>query len=202
MDTLTTLESPVALELPTSEGALGAANSHVPRLLRVARSILGCEDLAWDAVQDALMCLWHEREAPPDLGGWLVRTTVHRSLHHARCRERRRRHEDLAWRDRAGECEPDPLQGVISTELARLIRREIAALPSPFREPFALRELSGLDYSEIAERLELAPGTVRSRIHRAKALLRGRLATLVHDPDHCGHCLADGGPSGLPASRD
>lgn len=195
MDTFVSVESPVALELSAPDGALGAANSHVPRLVRVARSILGCEDLAWDAVQDALMCLWHEREAPPDLGGWLVRTTVNRSLHHARCRERRRRHEDLAWRDRAGEHEPDPLQGLMSAELARLIQAEIAALPGAFGEPFALRELSGLEYSEIAERLELAPGTVRSRIHRAKALLRGRLATLVHDPRRCGHCLP--GPEAL-----
>lgn len=191
MDTLLSVEPFATLDPTSPSGALDAAESHVPRMLRVARSILGCEDLAWDAVQDTLMCLWHEREAPHDLRGWLVRTTVHRSLHHARCRERRRRHEDLAWRERAGECEPDPLVGVMSAELARLIRAEIAALPSPFREPFALRELSGLDYSEIAERLALAPGTVRSRLHRAKALLRGRLATLVHDPRRCGHCLPE-----------
>ena len=56
----------------------------------------------------------------------------------------------------------------------------------------ALRELEGLDYAEIAARLGLAPGTVRSRIHRAKALLRTSLADLLHDPALCALCQDDG----------
>ena len=48
-------------------------------------------------------------------------------------------------------------------------------LPEEFRAAVVLRDLAGLDYAEIAEVLELAPGTVRSRIARG----RGRLADIV-----------------------
>lgn len=171
-----------------STACVALAERHVPRMLQVARSILGCEHLAWDAVQDALMCLWHERHAPHDLCGWLVRTTVHKSLHHVRTRARRSRHELLAAGERDFDPAVDPAVLVARTDLARTILAAIERLPRSFREPFALRELEGLDYAEIAEQLGLAPGTVRSRIHRAKALLRASLADLVHDPALCALC--------------
>jgi RNA polymerase sigma-70 factor (ECF subfamily) len=174
-----------------STACVALAERHVPRMLQVARSILGCEDLAWDAVQDALMCLWHERHAPHDLCGWLVRTTVHKSLHHVRSRARRTRHELLAVGARELDLGSDPAELAARTDLARAILAAIHALPTTFREPFALRELEGLDYAEIAARLGLAPGTVRSRIHRAKALLRTSLADLLHDPALCALCQDD-----------
>lgn len=160
-------------------------------MLQVARSILGSEDLAWDAVQDALMCLWHERHAPHDLCGWLVRTTVHKSLHHVRTRARRTRHELLAAGAREFDLGADPAELAARTDLARTILAAIERLPRSFREPFALRELDGLDYAEIATQLGLAPGTVRSRIHRAKASLRASLADLLHDPALCALCRDD-----------
>jgi RNA polymerase sigma-70 factor (ECF subfamily) len=171
-----------------TENSVVLAERHVPRLLSVARSILGCEHLAWDAVQDALVCLWHEPCAPADLCGWLVRTTVHRSLHHARSRARRTRHEDLAWRDRLALAAEDVAQVVAAADLEQRILAAIDALPASFREPFRLRELDGLDYAEIAAKLSLPPGTVRSRIHRAKGLLRSSLAELLHDPAVCRLC--------------
>ena len=57
----------------------------------------------------------------------------------------------------------------------------LAQLPEQFTAPVVLRDLAGLDYAEIAEVLDLAPGTVRSRIARG----RGRLADIMagnHSP--------------------
>ena len=51
----------------------------------------------------------------------------------------------------------------------------LATLPEEFRAPVVLRDIAGLDYAEIADVLELAPGTVRSRIARG----RGRLADIM-----------------------
>ncbi len=51
----------------------------------------------------------------------------------------------------------------------------LAQLPEEFKAPVVLRDMAGLDYAEIAEVLDLAPGTVRSRIARG----RGRLADLL-----------------------
>lgn len=63
----------------------------------------------------------------------------------------------------------------------------LTALPEEFRSAVVLRDMAGLDYAEIADVLDLAPGTVRSRIARG----RGRLADLLtvdeagnqNDPD-------------------
>jgi RNA polymerase sigma-70 factor (ECF subfamily) len=52
----------------------------------------------------------------------------------------------------------------------------LAQLSVDFRAPVVLRDLCGLDYAEIAEVLELAPGTVRSRISRGRAALAHVLA--------------------------
>jgi len=54
----------------------------------------------------------------------------------------------------------------------------LAALPEDFRAPVVLRDHAGLDYAEIAEILDLAPGTVRSRIARG----RRRLAVSLRPP--------------------
>ncbi len=45
-----------------------------------------------------------------------------------------------------------------------------------FRAPLVLCDVVGLDYAEIAAALDIPPGTVRSRIHRARALLRRSLS--------------------------
>ena len=67
--------------------------NHLEDMLAVARRLLGCTDLAWDAVQETLMALWLESEPPESLRGWLLRTVKNRSLHHLRSGRRRQYHE-------------------------------------------------------------------------------------------------------------
>lgn len=72
----------------------------------------------------------------------------------------------------------------------RLLRRElqdrvaaaVAELPEIYREPIVLRHAAGLSYQEIADALELPLGTVKTRIFRAREILRGSLADLL-EPD-------------------
>src|ERR1700675_3369432 len=68
-------------------------HARLPRLQRLARRILHGEDLADDAVQEALLSLWKEGRMPQNPEGWLVRAVVLRSLHLNRSRRRRRGHE-------------------------------------------------------------------------------------------------------------
>jgi RNA polymerase sigma-70 factor (ECF subfamily) len=56
------------------------------------------------------------------------------------------------------------------------IDHALRQIPEQFRAPLVLRDLAGLDYAEIAETLELAPGTVRSRIARGRAALAAVLS--------------------------
>lgn len=59
--------------------------------------------------------------------------------------------------------------------IGQAIASAVGELPPPFRAAFLLREYHGLDYAEIAQMLELELGTVKSRLSRARRLLRERL---------------------------
>ena len=78
----------------------------------------------------------------------------------------------LELRDRA----PTPEEHVEGRETQRLVREGLAALPEDYRRVLVLRELHQLSYAEICEVTELELGTVKSRINRARLLLRNYLA--------------------------
>lgn len=157
---------------------------HTPRLLATARAILGSEDLARDAVQEALVSCWQQPRMPADPCAWMLRTVVHRALHHSRTRSRARRHESFAATLRH-ECDEscDPAHERDRGEMGALIARALAALPAASRRAFVLFELEGLDYAAVSTRERVPIGTVRSRLARARIALRQRLGKeLARDP--------------------
>lgn len=103
---------------------------------------------------------------------------------------RRRRHrpeatldEPLATRDgeterQVADGQPGPSQRLEQKELGEIIQREIAALSEEYRAVVILRDLQDLAYEEIAEVLGISLGTVKSRLHRARAALRARFEAL------------------------
>jgi RNA polymerase sigma-70 factor (ECF subfamily) len=148
----------------------------LPDVLAVARRVLGSDDLAWDAVQEALIALWREPELPADLRGWLVRAALNRSLHASRSERRRRRHEACACGERP-ELQPelDPALAAEAAERERRLDLALGTLPCEQREVFLLRERESLDYAAIARRLAVPVGTVRSRLARARRGIAHRL---------------------------
>lgn len=155
---------------------LSEDSDFTPRLrpLRaLAEKILGCNDLAEDAVQEALIALWQTKNQPHRPQAWLAQAVVNRSLHHLRTVARRRKHECAA----PATCRitQDPARHLEHSELRSRLESAIRALPSEFRQPFELYELEGLDYRQISKRTELPIGTVRSRIFRARRRLRDLL---------------------------
>lgn len=64
-------------------------------------------------------------------------------------------------------------------ELHDAIHTAIAELPAQYREPLVLRDLQGLSYDEISETLELRSGTTKSRINRARLMLKDKLKSYV-----------------------
>lgn len=147
-------------------------------LLGLAERILGCPDLAEEAVQEALIALWQTERVPRDPQGWLTQAVVHRSLTHLRSLGRRRTHECRAAE--ACRVPSDPAEALERAELREVVASAIAELPAEFRVPLELYEVDGLDYAAIARREQLPVGTVRSRIHRARRRLRERLASEVN----------------------
>ena len=145
-------------------------------LARLAKRILHCDDLAQDAVQEALLSLWQAQPFPPNPAAWLIRAVVLRSLRINRSRSRRRKHEQ-----RACSCRPeaDPRGDATRTlefaELGIQIRTALATLPESYRAVFLLREVERLDYEAIAASLQIPVGTVRSRLHRSRDALQEAL---------------------------
>ena len=68
-----------------------------------------------------------------------------------------------------------PDENLIETEQSRTIAKAIATLPDKYRAPIVLRDVEGKTYEEIAQILELGLGTTKSRISRARKLLREKL---------------------------
>lgn len=106
---------------------------------------------------------------PPHAPAWLVRTTVHRSLHARRGAERRRRWEGRASSEPAGSCPLcDPEAQLLEREGRAEMVRALDSLCQEQRRVVELRVLEGLAYHEIAEKLAIPIGTVRSRLNRAR----------------------------------
>jgi RNA polymerase sigma-70 factor (ECF subfamily) len=171
---------PTPPELPTGDRHLidddafeAAIRPHVGRLLAIARGILGSDDLAWDAAQEALLALWKQQRMPPAVEAWLVRAVTIRSLFVLRTRNRRRKHEQIASQLRP-ESVPagNPWQSAERGELRQKLEEALAELSDEHRVVFVLREIDGMDYDSIAETIGVPVGTVRSRLNRARSALR------------------------------
>jgi len=72
---------------------------------------------------------------------------------------------------------PLPDADLIESEQSRTIARAIAALPEKYRAPIVLRDVEGKSYEEVAAIMQLGLGTTKSRISRARKLLREKLQT-------------------------
>ena len=106
------------------------------------------------------------------LVSWLFGVTRHHVLRHAR----------RDWRYLPIEesvDEPAPEQNALDTlargETLESVRQAVLALPEHYREAVVLCDLEELSYEDAAQALECAVGTVRSRLHRGRALLAGKL---------------------------
>jgi RNA polymerase sigma-70 factor (ECF subfamily) len=73
---------------------------------------------------------------------------------------------------------PDPLGEMTRLERIAMLRRAVLALPVRYREVVVLCDLEELSYADAADALGCAIGTIRSRLHRARALLTARLSVL------------------------
>ena len=153
------------------------ASPHVPAARAVARRLLGCDHLADDAVQEALVALWRLDEAPDNVRAWLTRAVVLRSRHLRRSLRRRNHHEHVA----STHCElhqgcDNPLHVAMAHETGERLRQALDTLPTAQRRAYELYSECGLDYAGVAARLDLPIGTVRSRLHRARAAIEAALS--------------------------
>ena len=153
-------------------------------LVGVARRILRSDDLAWDAVQEALLTLWLEAEMPPNPRAWLIRTVVNRSLHLSRTRARRRKHEGLACHSHPEASQrDDPASKLEREDLLGYVYGALTTIAPEQREVLVRRAVEEQAYEEIARGLQIPLGTVRSRLNRSRKTIRALLQGTLGDED-------------------
>lgn len=178
--------------------------ANASRLLAVTRRMLGSEEDARDAVQEAFLSAFRALprfQGDARLSTWLHRIAVNAAL--MRLRTRRRKPEvaidDLMPRfleDGHHAEPPQPWPGadelIGREETRRAVRDAIDRLPETHRTVLLLRDIEGIDTAEVAEMLGISPGAVKTRLHRARAALRELVDPLLRDAEAAGPGAADG----------
>jgi RNA polymerase sigma-70 factor (ECF subfamily) len=171
-----------------TEAFASLVRRHQRRVFGLLLRMLGSREEAEDAAQDTFLNLHrhgHRFRFESRFSTFVYRVAVNAALNRRRSLGRRRAHADAFQEAQAMRADlrpasgPDPEQALAGDELRARLGRELMALPETLRAPVVLFDVEGLAYGEIAEILQVAEGTVKSRIHRARQALRSRLADLV-----------------------
>ena len=153
------------------------ANRYHHRLCRLAQRFLRSEADAEDAVQGAhLLALRHidQYAGRSSYLSWMSSITVNEALTQMR---RRKGVVELGEEqiDSIRSPMPDPEQQAIDQDFDGILTVALEGLPPAYSEVFRLREVETLSTAETGERLGLTEGCVKTRLVRAKGLLRRRL---------------------------
>jgi RNA polymerase sigma factor (sigma-70 family) len=148
---------------------------HGPLVLRVCRQVLQQPHDADDAFQATFMVLARQAGAirqGQSLPGWLYKVAYHIAVQVRSRAVNRQVHEELVAAMRR-EQTTDPSEG---KDVWPILHDELNRLPSKYRTPMVLCYLDGLTNEEAAGQLNCPVGTVKTRLNRARDLLRNRLA--------------------------
>jgi RNA polymerase sigma-70 factor, ECF subfamily len=146
---------------------------------RFALHMTASRTIAEDVTQDVFVTVMREAgrydAGRATVAAWLcgiARNFVRRRLEHER-----------AWQplgdegtDIAADAQSDPLEDLARGQQIEALRRAVLTLPVRYREVVVLCDLQEMTYVEAAQALDCAVGTVRSRLHRARALLAAKVA--------------------------
>jgi RNA polymerase sigma-70 factor (ECF subfamily) len=176
-----------ALIKDAQHGDLDAFNwlvlAYQDNVYNTALRILGDEDLAADASQDAFISAF--RSITSFRGGsfraWLLRTVTNACYDELRRRKRRPTvplepqtddDEEVETPRWLADTSMSPEQKAEAVELEHAIQHCLDGLPADFRTVVVLADLQGLDYSEISTAAHVPLGTIKSRLARARLRLR------------------------------
>ncbi len=160
---------------------IGRYQGPVGQLLRRLLGPAGLDHLTEDLAQETMLRAFgalprFDPEGPATLSTWILKIATRLGIN-----ELKRRRPPIevltttAEELPGGEAADDRLH---RAAIAEAITEAVARLPADFRAAFLLREYHGLGYAEIATMLELRPGTLKSRLSRARMALRETLEQL------------------------
>jgi RNA polymerase sigma-70 factor, ECF subfamily len=160
------------------------------RLYRAVRAVMGDDSEVEDIMQQAYMNAFVHLEAfefRSQFSTWLTRIALNEAF------ARRRRRQTLVpseptTEERFGEREPmrgvmatgpDPERQAYASELRRMLERAVDDLPETYRLAYIMRDVDGLSTAETGEALGIRDEAVKTRLHRARALIRRSVAAEV-----------------------
>lgn len=148
-----------------------AVREHSRLAYRVAYAVLRNAADAEDAVQETFLKAFKARENEvEDWAGWVARIAYRSAVDIAR----RRKHEDVEEFEFADGRETQD-ETLSREQEVRRLRRMIAGLPQELREPLVLTALEELSSRQVAEILGVNEGTVRTRLMRARQMLKEKM---------------------------
>lgn len=146
-----------------------------PDVYRFALHMTGSPAAAEDIAQDVFMAvITHTTRYEPGRAAvvpWLLGI----ARNHARRWLSRRRYDPLSAGADAAAGGDDPSRPLLRSQETAMVRRALCGLPVPYREAVVLCDLQELSYEDAAAAAGCAVGTVRSRLHRGRALLSAHL---------------------------
>jgi RNA polymerase sigma-70 factor, ECF subfamily len=155
---------------------------HKDQMVNYLTRLTGCRDRAEDLAQETFVRFYrqiHHYREEGTLSAYLFRIATNL----VRSEERRKRRWQLLQPllpagvfARGGEAPASPQADALASEAHRQVTRALASLDVLYRAPLVLREIEGLSYEQIALALGCREGTVKSRLHRGRQLLKEILA--------------------------
>lgn len=155
------------------------ARIHGRKIYNFAYRLCGNPDDAADLVQEVLLRVRRGLSSyqPGSFDGWLWRITHNAFIDEMRRRQRRPTAPLPETYDRwEAQSSPGADEQLASMRLGEEIQEALLELPYEFREAVVMCDVVGLSYEEIARAVTVPVGTVRSRIHRGRKMLRSSLA--------------------------
>jgi len=154
-------------------------DTHVDRIFRLTFRMAGDEDLAKDYTQEAFIRAYQRLDqfrGDSRFGTWLHSIAVSVTLNGLR-RVKRSRERETALEDApqvAGRAE-------VGVEIRSRLKEAIDGLPELYRTVFLMHDLEGYSHIEIATALDMAEGTSKARLSRARAKLRDLLGDFAQE---------------------
>ena len=151
------------------------ARDHGDRIYNYAYRLTGNPDDASDLMQEVLLRVRRGLPgySPGSFEGWLWRITRNAFIDEVR-RRKRRPTTALPDDDRSAVLgsTPEPDEVLAESRLSEEVQAALLELPYDFREAVVMCDIVGLQYDEIADAVDVPVGTVRSRIHRGRKMLK------------------------------
>ncbi|MGE0281321.1 MAG: RNA polymerase sigma factor [Rhizobiaceae bacterium] len=164
--------------------------SHNQRLYRLARAVMHSNADAEDVLQEAYLRTFANLDSfrgESSLSTWLSRITLNEALARLRKQKRLKRAAPVDGSVADAQIIPfplnssadDPERTMAQRQLLQLVEQATDDLPDGFRMVFVARVIEGLSVEETAALLGLQPATVKTRLHRARKLVKDRLEAQI-----------------------